>query len=67
MMSRHASVARVPAAARMGRSPAGSDSAFGDVTTEEFEMKHMKRPVANPQAVPPVPAAVAENGHGGQC
>ena len=66
-MSRHAGLARVLAAARMCRSPAGSDSAFGDVTTEASALTRMTRPGADPQAGPPVPAAVAENGHGGQC
>ncbi|MFZ5751580.1 MAG: hypothetical protein ACOY5U_10990 [Pseudomonadota bacterium] len=66
-MSRHVGVARVLAAALMALSVAGCDIAFGDVTTEEFELKQMKRPGANPQAVQAVPAAVAENDHGGQC
>lgn len=66
-MSRHAGLARVPAAVLMALSLAGCDIAFGDVTTEEFELKQGKRPGAYPQAVPPVPAAVAENDHGGQC
>jgi hypothetical protein len=66
-MRRHAGLARVLAAALMALSLAGCDIAFGDVTTGEFELKQMKHPGAAPQAVPPVPAAVAENDHGGQC